>query len=203
MAEKFTLAGLKADYLVSGNDREELRSTIKSRFRKKEINYLFVVDIFNEGVDIPELDTVLFLRPTESLTVFLQQLGRGLRLSEGKECLTVLDFVGNARSEYDFEGKFRALIGKTNSSTKEELEHDFPHLPLGCSIVLEKKAKDFILQNIKAATQLNSKQLINKIANFKHQTTLPLTLKNFTEFYHIPLANHLQERDLESIMFSC
>lgn len=187
MAEKFTLAGLKADYLVSGNDREELRSTIKSRFRKKEINYLFVVDIFNEGVDIPELDTVLFLRPTESLTVFLQQLGRGLRLSEGKECLTVLDFVGNARSEYDFEGKFRALIGKTNSSTKEELEHDFPHLPLGCSIVLEKKAKDFILQNIKAATQLNSKQLINKIANFKHQTTLPLTLKNFTEFYHIPL----------------
>lgn len=187
MAEKFTLAGLKADYLVSGNDREELRSTIKSRFRKKEINYLFVVDIFNEGVDIPELDTVLFLRPTESLTVFLQQLGRGLRLSEGKECLTVLDFVGNARAEYDFEGKFRALIGKTNSSTKEELERDFPHLPLGCSIVLEKKAKDFILQNIKAATQLNSKQLINKIANFKHQTTLPLTLKNFTEFYHIPL----------------
>lgn len=187
MAKKFTLAGLKAEYLVSGNDREELRSTIKSRFRKKEINYLFVVDVFNEGVDIPELDTVLFLRPTESLTVFLQQLGRGLRLSEGKECLTVLDFVGNARAEYDFEGKFRALIGKTNSSTKEELERDFPHLPLGCSIVLEKKAKDFILQNIKAATQLNSKQLINKIANYKHQTTLPLTLKNFTEFYHIPL----------------
>jgi len=187
MAEKFTLAGLKADYLVSGNEREELRSTIKSRFKKKEINYLFVVDIFNEGVDIPELDTVLFLRPTESLTVFLQQLGRGLRLSEGKECLTVLDFVGNARAEYDFEGKFRALIGKTNASTKEELERDFPHLPLGCSIVLEKKAKDFILQNIKAATQLTSKQLINKIANFKHQTFLSLTLKNFTDFYHIPL----------------
>ena len=187
MAEKFTLAGLKADHLVSGNDREELRSTIKARFRKKEINYLFVVDIFNEGVDIPEIDTVLFLRPTESLTVFLQQLGRGLRLSEGKECLTVLDFVGNARSEYDFEGKFRALIGKTNTSTKDELERDFPHLPLGCSIVLEKKAKDFILQNIKLATQLNSKQLVNKIVNFKHQTTLHLTLRNFTVFYHIPL----------------
>jgi hypothetical protein len=148
---------------------------------------LFVVDIFNEGVDIPELDTVLFLRPTESLTVFLQQLGRGLRLAEGKECLTVLDFVGNARPEYDFEGKFRALIGKTNTSTKEELERDFTHLPLGCSIVLERKAKEFILQNIKAATQLNTKQLISKIANYKHQTTLPLTLRNFTEFYHIPV----------------
>jgi superfamily II DNA or RNA helicase/HKD family nuclease len=179
MAEKFSLAGLKADYLVSGGDREELRSTIKSKLLRKDINYLFVVDIFNEGVDIPEIDTVLFLRPTESLTVFLQQLGRGLRLSEGKECLTVLDFVGNARPEYDFEGKFRALIGKTNTSTLEELERDFPHLPLGCSIVLEKKAKEIILKNIRSATQLNTNQLVTKIANFRHQSILPLSLKNF------------------------
>ncbi|MCE7067424.1 DEAD/DEAH box helicase [Dyadobacter sp. CY326] len=187
MAEKFALAGLKADYLISGGDREELRSTIKSKLLRKDINYLFVVDIFNEGVDIPEIDTVLFLRPTESLTVFLQQLGRGLRLSEGKECLTVLDFVGNARPEYDFEGKFRALIGKTNTSTLEELERDFPHLPLGCSIVLEKKAKEIILKNIRSATQLNTNQLVTKIANFRHQTTLPLSLKNFVTFHNIPL----------------
>ncbi len=85
MAEKFTLVGLKADYLVSSNsvNREELRN----KLYRKEINYLFVVDIFNEGVDIPEIDTVLFLRPTESLTIFLQQLGRGLRLAENKDCL--------------------------------------------------------------------------------------------------------------------
>lgn len=185
MAEKFALAGLKADYIVSG--RDELRDSIKSKFQNKEINYLFVVDIFNEGVDIPEIDTVLFLRPTESLTVFLQQLGRGLRLAENKECLTVLDFVGNARPEYDFEGKFRALIGKTNSSTIEEIEREFPHLPIGCSIVLEKKAKEYILDNIKNATQLNTNQLINKIVNFRHQTILTLTLKNFCEFYQIPI----------------
>ncbi|MCE7069055.1 DUF3427 domain-containing protein [Dyadobacter sp. CY327] len=187
MAEKFSLAGLKADYLISGGDRDELRSTIKSKLLRKDINYLFVVDIFNEGVDIPEIDTVLFLRPTESLTVFLQQLGRGLRLSEGKECLTVLDFVGNARPEYDFEGKFRALIGKTSTSTLEELERDFPHLPLGCSIVLERKAKEIILRNIRSATQLNTNQLVTKIANFRHQTTLPLSLKNFVTFHNIPL----------------
>ena len=125
MAEMFVSAGLNADFIVSGNGRDDLRESIKSKFQKKDINYLFVVDIFNEGIDIPEIDTVLFLRPTESLTVFLQQLGRGLRLAENKECLTVLDFVGNARSEYDFEGKFRALIGKTNSSTIEELEENF------------------------------------------------------------------------------
>jgi superfamily II DNA or RNA helicase len=185
MAEKFVLAGYKADYLVSL--RSDLRNEIRGRFLSKAINYLFVVDIFNEGVDIPDIDTVLFLRPTESLTVFLQQLGRGLRLAEGKECLTVLDFVGNARPEYDFEGKFRALIGKTTTSIQKEIEDDFPHLPLGCTIVLEKKAKDTILNNIKNATSPNRNQLLNKIRNYQHQTTLPLTLKNFTNLYHIPL----------------
>ncbi|MBE0655928.1 MAG: DEAD/DEAH box helicase family protein, partial [Bacteroidales bacterium] len=129
MAQKFLLAGLKADYLVSSNTVQ--RNDLKVKLKRKTINYLFVVDIFNEGVDIPEIDTVLFLRPTESLTVFLQQLGRGLRLSEGKECLTVLDFVGNSRPEYDFEGKFRALVGKTNTSIQKEINDDFPHLPLG------------------------------------------------------------------------
>lgn len=185
MAEKFSLAGLKADYLVSSRNSE--RGELRRKFVQKEINYLFIVDIFNEGIDIPEIDTVLFLRPTESLTVFLQQLGRGLRLADHKDCLTVLDFVGNSRPEYDYEGKFRALIGKTTTPIQKEIEDDFPHLPLGCSIVLEKKAKDFILENIKNATSLNRNQLIQKIQNFQHQTTLPLTIKNFSRFYHIPL----------------
>jgi superfamily II DNA or RNA helicase len=185
MAEKFTLAGLKADYLTteSSGNREELRLTL----RNKEINYLFVRDIFNEGVDIPEIDTVLFLRPTESLTIFLQQLGRGLRLAPNKECLTVLDFVGNARPEYDFEHKFRALVGKTHTSIITEIEDEFPHLPLGCSIVLEKKAKEVILRNIQAAIGFNRRQLLVKIQNFKHQSILPLTLRNFIEFQHIEL----------------
>lgn len=185
MSEKFTLAGFKADYLVSS--RSDERDGLRKKFQRKEINYLFVVDIFNEGIDIPDIDTVLFLRPTESLTIFLQQLGRGLRLAEGKDCLTVLDFVGNSRPEYDFEGKFRALVGKTNTSIQKEIEDDFPHLPLGCTIVLERKAKDFIIQNIKQATNLNKNQLLNKIRNFKYQTALPLTLKNFINLYHIPI----------------
>ncbi len=185
MTNKFTLANLKAEYLVSSNSRN--RDEVRRKLKDKSINYLFVVDIFNEGIDIPEVDTILFLRPTESLTIFLQQLGRGLRLAEGKECLTVLDFVGNSRPEYDYEGKFRSLIGKTNTSTAKEIEDNFPHLPIGCSIILEEKAKDYILQNIIEATSLNRRQILNKIANFRHQTHLPLTLKNFTDFYHIPI----------------
>jgi len=185
MAEKFMLAGLKSDYLVSS--RNELRDDLRVKFRNKEINYLFVVDIFNEGIDIPEIDTVLFLRPTESLTVFLQQLGRGLRLADDKDCLTVLDFVGNSRPEYDFEGKFRALVGKTNTPINKEIEDNFPHLPLGCSIILEKKAKRFILNNIQKAISFNINQLLIKIRNYRYQTELPLTLKNFSSFYHFPL----------------
>lgn len=185
MAEKFSLAGFKASYLTSTNT--DNRDEIRNHLQNKIINYLFIVDIFNEGIDIPEIDTVLFLRPTESLTIFLQQLGRGLRLAENKECLTVLDFVGNARPEYNFENKFRALIGKTSTPVKKEIQDNFPHLPLGCSINLEKKAKDVILRNIDAATSLNKNQLIHKIQSFQNQTTLPLTLRNFTEFYDIPL----------------
>jgi superfamily II DNA or RNA helicase/HKD family nuclease len=185
MAEKFSIAGFKADYLASTNTQN--RDAVRSQLQKKEINYLFVVDIFNEGVDIPEIDVVLFLRPTESLTIFLQQLGRGLRLADGKDCLTVLDFVGNSRPEYNFENKFRAMIGKTSTPVKKEVEDNFPHLPLGCSIVLEKKAKEVILKNIEAATSLNIKQLIQKVQSFQNQTTLPLNLRNFIEFNNIPL----------------
>jgi superfamily II DNA or RNA helicase len=199
MTEKFNLAGLKAECLTSKNTND--RDRIREQFKKKKFNYLFVVDIFNEGVDIPEIDTVLFLRPTESLTVFLQQLGRGLRLAEGKDCLTVLDFVGNSRPEYDFESKFRALIGKTTTSIQKEIEDDFPHLPLGCSIVLEKKAKETILENIIKATTLNVNQLINKIRNFQHQTTLPLTLTNFMELNQIPMEMIYSKKETWSRLF--
>ena len=185
MSEKFNEAGLRSDYLIS--ERSSVRNDIRNKLIKKEINYCFVVDIFNEGVDIPEIDTVLFLRPTESLTIFLQQLGRGLRLADNKECLTVLDFVGNARDEYDFESKFRNLIGKSNYSVKDEIENEFPHLPLGCSIILEKKAKEHILNNIKKATLRTRKKLINKIINYKHQTLMPLRVDNFININHLSL----------------
>lgn len=184
MKKKFTKVDLKAQVLTSKNSVD--RQKILNEFKKGTINYLFVVDIFNEGVDIPEIDTVLFLRPTESLTVFLQQLGRGLRLYEGKESLTVLDFVGNAHVNYDFESKFRALIGKTNTTVQKEIENDFIHLPLGCSILMEKKAKEVILNNIRKATSLGKRDLIKKIQQYPNQTNLPFTMSNFLKITQIP-----------------
>ena len=155
---------------------------LRQKLISGEINVLFVVDIFNEGVDIPEIDTVLFLRPTESLTVFLQQLGRGLRLNDGKECLTVLDFVGNARPEYDFSSKFRGMVGRSQMSIVDEIENNFPHAPLGCSIIRQKQAKETILNNIKHAF-VNQRRLISWIIGFAQHTNAPLTLNNFLNQY--------------------
>jgi superfamily II DNA or RNA helicase/HKD family nuclease len=185
MAKEFQAKGLKAAYLHSDNGED--RKVLVQQLRKGEINYLFVVEIFNEGVDIPEIDTLLFLRPTESLTVFLQQLGRGLRLYEDKTCLTVLDFVGQQHAEYSFEHKFRAMLGKTHTKVKEELLNDFPHLPLGCSITLEETAKETILRNIQNAYGAGEKSLLKAMERFKQDYDVPFTLKNFCEYMDIEL----------------
>ena len=126
MASKFTLCGLKADVLTSEN--AQMRAPLYRRLKNKEINYLFVVDMFNEGVDIPEVDTILFLRPTESLTVFIQQFGRGLRKAEGKTHVNILDFVGNSRAEFNYTDRMRVMLGRTSMSVVEEMERDCPQV---------------------------------------------------------------------------
>jgi len=194
LAAKFQAAGLKADYLASGDTTAEQRRVAVAQLRRGELNYLFVVDIFNEGVDIPEVDTLLFLRPTESLTVFLQQLGRGLRLHESKECLTVLDFVGQARQEYSYEQRFRALLGRTGGSVLSEAEAGFPRLPVGCSIQMEREAMRFILDNIRAATGEHVRVLERRIRGFALESALPLTLTNFLAHTHFALVDIYRSR---------
>ena len=180
MAQQLLLKGVKADVLTSDNSNE--RQQKQQAIRSGEINVLCVVDIFNEGIDIPEVDTLLFLRPTESLTIFLQQLGRGLRLSDGKECCTVLDFVGNSRSEYDFASKFRALVGKSNRAISDEVKQGFPQAPLGCRIELTKRTQEMVLQNIRQASVSRSR-LLGMIRQFEQYSTLDLSLANFLKMH--------------------
>ena len=194
MSHEFIRNGMRAAYLHSDNGHE--RNTLLSKFRKKEINYLFVVDIFNEGVDIPEMDTLLFLRPTESLTIFLQQLGRGLRLHEDKTCLTVLDFVGQQHVEYSFEHKFRALIGRTHTRMKDELDQDFPNLPLGCSITLEKTAREYILRNIQNAYGAGEQAILRALKRFSQDYSLELNLWNFCHYMGLNLAEVYKPKKL-------
>ena len=183
MAEYFNAAGIPSICLVGASGDEE-RNTAKKRLVDGEIRFIFVVDIYNEGVDIPEVNTILFLRPTESLTIFLQQLGRGLRLSEGKECLTVLDFIGQANRKYNFEDKFAALLANTNHSVQYELKNGFVSAPKGCYIQLEKKAAKAILDNIKSSFGIKA-GLVSRIATFEEDSGLPLSLTNFVTYYRL------------------
>ena len=185
MANAFNKIGISSIALHSNSDKNE-RDSAKRKLQSGEINCIFVVDLFNEGVDIPDIDTVLFLRPTESLTVFIQQLGRGLRLSENKEALTVLDFVGQAHASYDFSFKLRALTGKTRHGIKEEINDDFPNMPAGCHIKLERIARNYILRNIQSSV-FNIGNLRNMIKNFNSNFTNTLNLENFLENYGIDI----------------
>ena len=185
MAEYFNAVGIPSISLV-GQSADEERRTAKKRLVDGEIRFIFVVDIYNEGVDIPEVNTVLFLRPTESLTIFLQQLGRGLRLSEGKDCLTVLDFIGQANRKYNFEEKFEALLENTTHSVQHELKNGFVSSPKGCYIQLEEKAARAILDNIKSSFSMKS-GLISRISTFEEDSGLPLTLANFADYYRLDI----------------
>jgi len=186
MARKFNEADIAADYLTAKSDHKH-RQTIQRRLVDREINIIFVVDLYNEGVDIPNVDTVLFLRPTESLTVFLQQLGRGLRLADNKDCLTVLDFVGQSHQRYRFDIRLGSLLSKKSYRVADELEQNFPHLPAGCFIHFEKQARQYVLENIKQALLKSKPRIIQNIASFTAETGLILTLRNFLDYYYLSL----------------
>lgn len=183
MANSFKKVNIPSIALHSKSSSKE-RDTAIQRLRSGEIKCIFTVDLFNEGVDIPEVDTILFLRPTESLTIFLQQLGRGLRLSENKEVLTVLDFIGHAHQNYDFSYKFRALMGRGKKNISKEIQEEFPNMPIGSHIKLEKVAQEYILQNIQASTNHKTK-LKQMILNFKNNFSKELTLENFLDCYDL------------------
>ena len=149
MAEMANQAGMPALAVTSRTPAEERAAAI-SRLRRREINLLFTVDLFNEGVDIPEADCVLFLRPTESATVFLQQLGRGLRLDTGKQSCLVLDFIGNQRREFRFDQRYTALFGGTRRQLIRELETGITRLPGNCYFRLDQESRAAVLANLKA-----------------------------------------------------
>ncbi len=117
--------------------------------RERSLNVLFTVDVFNEGLDIPEVDTVLFLRPTESATIFMQQLGRGLRRTREKAVLTVLDFVGYHRQEFNFAARYRAMTGLTGKHLAKAAAEGFPFLAAGSQIMLDRQSQVMVLENLR------------------------------------------------------
>ena len=150
MARVFREAGLPATAIWSDSPAEERRAALAD-LAGGRVNVVFSVDLFNEGVDVPVVDTLLLLRPTDSATLFLQQLGRGLRRSIGKTVCTVLDFVGHHRREFRFDHRFRALLGGSRRELVEQIECGFPFLPAGCHLELDAVASKIVLDNIRDA----------------------------------------------------
>ena len=162
MSRRFNDAGIPAAAVTSRTPMADRRQALEA-LRNREFNAVFTVDLFNEGVDVPEIDTVLFLRPTESATIFLQQLGRGLRLANDKPCLTVLDFIGNQHGRFRFDLRYRALTGSSRRGLQRDIERGFPALPAGCHIELDRVAGEIVLKNVRAALQIDWKGLVSEL----------------------------------------
>lgn len=162
MAAQFNAANIPAAAVNGQTPRAERAATLAA-LRSGAINALFSVDLFNEGVDLPDVDTLLFLRPTESATLFMQQLGRGLRNAAGKPCLTVLDFIGHAHRRFRFDARFRAILGGTRKGITQAVERGFPSLPSGCFIHLDRQAADAVLANLRHALGLGHRGLIDDL----------------------------------------
>lgn len=151
---------------------------------------MFAVDVLNEGLDVPDVDTILMLRPTESATVFLQQLGRGLRRTPTKAVLTVLDFIGYHRKEFSFAQRFRALTGDSRRGLERQIEEGFPFLPLGCQIVLDKQAQALVLDNIRSQIANRWQQIVSELRAHGERD---LDLSAFLEDSGIELSDILRE----------
>jgi superfamily II DNA or RNA helicase len=181
MADRFNRAGVPSLSITSETSESDRRRAITD-LGEGNVNVLFTVDLFNEGVDIPDVDVLLMLRPTESATVFLQQLGRGLRRSAGKDVLTVLDFVGHQSKQFRFDLRYRRLLGRSRRQLESDVQQGFPYLPAGCHIDLDGVARDIVLRNIREALPTTWKQRVQELrelgdiplSEFLHQTGLEL-----------------------------
>ena len=149
MTEQFAKYGFAADYLHGDHDAPH-RDAVLASLKSGDLQVVFSVEVLGEGVDIPDVDTLLLLRPTQSPVLFAQQLGRGLRLASGKDRCLVFDFIGQHRAEYRFEERFKALIDPAHGSVRQQAEHGFPFLPSGCAINLERVARERVLAALRA-----------------------------------------------------
>jgi superfamily II DNA or RNA helicase/HKD family nuclease len=177
MAAHFAKNGVPA-LAVHGGSPQDIREDAPRRLREREVNVLFTCDLYNEGVDLPFVDTLLLLRPTMSATLFMQQLGRGLRHypRESKAACLVLDFIGQHREEFRFDAVLAALTGTPRARLAKEVEDGFPYLPSGCTLQLDAVARDRILLSLRSALA-SARRLASELRELAAEG--PVTLRDF------------------------
>ena len=158
MADWLNRAGLPAACVVGETPAEERRRA-PQRLASGELSALVTVDLYNEGVDLPAVDTLLLLRPTQSPVLFQQQIGRGLRLAPGKESCLVLDFVGQHRADFRFDRLLSSLTGLSRRELLSGVESGFGSLPPGCHIHLQRQTREQVLQGLRTLTAQNWRRM--------------------------------------------
>ena len=178
MARAFTSLGIAAVALSGQSSDAERRIALRD-LAAGRVQVIFSVDLFNEGVDVPAVDTILMLRPTESATLFLQQLGRGLRKAPGKGVCTVLDFVGTHRREFRFDLRYRALLGGSRADLEHAVRDGFPFLPAGCHMELDRVASEIVLRSIKDALPTTWRAKIRDLQELHRVRSRDITLAEY------------------------
>lgn len=189
MADEFNKRGIKS-IALSGNDSVETRQRYISKLEsdKDDLQAIFTVDIFNEGVDIPNINTVLMLRPTNSPIIFIQQLGRGLRKSENKEFLTVLDFIGNHNKTFLIPIALSGARYYDKDSLKVAVATDFIDVPGCTNIQIDEIAKERILAQIDRENFTQKKYLKEEYNQFKSLCggKIPYMLSDYIKYDGAP-----------------
>jgi hypothetical protein len=182
---------------LSGDTPREVRQQAQNQLNRGEVQFIFTVDLYNEGIDIPSVDTIIFLRPTESLTLFLQQLGRGLRLHDEKSHLTVLDFIAPQNRKFSFAKRFQSLTSRPELRIDKQIESDMPYMPAGCLVHLEKQAKKTVLDNIRAATaSLRGESLLNELRQLQNTVVGEISLQQMIDYLHLDSPDEIYKRGL-------
>jgi superfamily II DNA or RNA helicase len=177
MARVFNESGIRATAVWADTpDQERLQAL--TDLAAGRVNVVFSVDLFNEGVDVPTVNSLMMLRPTESPLLFLQQLGRGLRKAPNKALCTVLDFVGQHRKEFRYDRRFQALLGGSRSHVARQVSEGFPFLPSGCSMQLDRVATERVLESIKNAVPSRWPEKVNELRSLA-TTREAITLREF------------------------
>lgn len=165
MTGRLNAAGIPAECVVGDSSAEDRRAA-PERLARGEINAIVTCDLYNEGVDLPFVNTLLLLRPTQSPVLFQQQIGRGLRLHSSKESCLILDFVGRYREDFRFDRLLSSLTGLHRAQLPIEAENDFPSLPSGCFIHLQRQARERILDSLRRLVQQNWRRLCTELQTY-------------------------------------
>ena len=191
LARKFRERGVRAEF-VCGEDSQKVREDCVKRLvsdtREDYLQYIFTVDIFNEGIDIPEINQIILLRSTQSPIIFIQQLGRGLRKSEGKEYINVIDFIGNYKNNYMIPIALSGDRSYNEDNMREYVSEGMHVIPGKSSVHFDAITRKRIYESIDSAHTGDLRLLIDSYQKLKFKLGRIPAIMDFTDYGEIDIT---------------